>query len=567
MELTRNTLYDDHQDLFVKIITDMEDWIMISDELGKIVYANNNVYSSCDIKEEAVIGQDMCMFVGVDLTDDLTIEQIGQLVRGGGRFEFITSRCIKDNKKVYLTNTLSSMRSDIGKDYYVCLSKDITSTKKLKEELYHTNYFDKLTNLPNEKVFLKNLIKEVKRVESHHSQFALVLIDIKRLGEINNIYGFTSGDVIIKEVANRIQVILREGQEIFKYSGDTFALIVDNAKGEVEVHKLLKKIKKTIEEPIQIGGRMIYADFRAGITFCPEDANKPYELIKHAKIALGKAKEYKKNGYTLFYTDNIREEAESSMKIEEDMQLAVKNDEFLVYYQPFVALETEKIVGMEALIRRRTCNGEIMFPGSFISVLEKMHLIEKVGIDVLEKVCRQLREWLDLGYKIVPVSVNLSALQFKNPSLAEDIKSVVRRYNILSDYIVLEITESTVMEDVEIADRTINELKEYGFSIAIDDFGTGYASIGYLKKFMFDHLKIDISFVREIVQNKEDRSIVAAIIAIAKTLNLKTIAEGIESEEQLYVMSSLGCEMGQGFFWDKPITPEEIESKYLKNCL
>ena len=164
----------------------------------------------------------------------------------------------------------------------------------------------------------------------------------------------------------------------------------------------------------------------------------------------------------------------------------------------------------------------------------------------------------------MPISVNLSARQFKNANLAKDIEKTLMKYDIPPYLIVLEITESTVMEDVGIAQLTVEELKRDGFAISIDDFGTGYASIGYLKKFMFDHLKIDISFIREIVKNNEDRSIVEAIIAIAKTLNLKTIAEGIENEEQLYVMSALGCEMGQGFFWDKPITPQVMEEKYLK---
>lgn len=207
-----------------------------------------------------------------------------------------------------------------------------------------------------------------------------------------------------------------------------------------------------------------------------------------------------------------------------------------------------------------------MGPGTFISTLERMNLIDKVSMRVLEIVCEQIRYWIDHGYKVVPVSVNLSAVQFKNINLAQQIKQVLEHYEVPPKYIVLEITESAVMEDVRSAQIIIDELKEYGFAIAIDDFGTGYASIGYLKKFMFDHLKIDISFIREIGKNMQDRSLVEAIISIAKTLNLKTIAEGIENEEQLYIMSALGCEMGQGFFWGHPVSGTEIEDKYFKIC-
>ena len=276
-----------------------------------------------------------------------------------------------------------------------------------------------------------------------------------------------------------------------------------------------------------------------------------------AQTALMAAKKERAGTY-VFYSKEVQDKADLEMMIESDLHEAVKQDEYIVYYQPFVELKEDRLVGMEALVRRTKQNGEIVMPGQFIEQLEQLNLIEKVGMGVLEKVCKQLRNWLDKGYEIVPISVNLSALQFKNPQLVDEIQGILNKYDIDSKYIVLEITESTVMEDISIAKVCIEKLKSKGFAISIDDFGTGYASIGYLKKFMFDHLKIDISFIREIVANEEDRSIVEAIIAIAKTLNLKTIAEGIESKEQLSVMSKLGCEMGQGFFWDRPISAENI---------
>ncbi len=554
-------------EILEKIIGEIEDWVIIGDKYGKIIYVNQTVYLACNISGDQVLGEDMCMFVGIDLSDDITLQHIQNFIYNGERFEFVTNRFVKENKRIYLANTLTTIWDETGLQYYVCLSKDITNTEQLKEEVYKANYFDSLTHYPNQKVFIESTLKQVKKSKSNDTQFAVIIIDIKGLGEINNVYGMNIGDHIIKEVGKRIKEHLNNQQEIFKYNGNSFAIIQQEVTSKQQVIEFLQLLQVTMEEPVKIHNSCMYVEFRVGVSLYEDDSLLGYQVIEQAQIALAKAK--KESSYTpyVFYTKGIQEEVKNSFFLEKELQLALQNDEFIVYYQPFVELASENIVGMEALLRRRKRSGEIISPSGFISTLEKMNLIEKVGMKVLEKVCQQLKKWLEKGYNVVPISVNLSALQFRNPQLAKNIKKVLESYGIPPRYVVLEITETMVMEDIGIAQLIIEELKNYGFSISIDDFGTGYASISYLKKFMFDHLKIDISFIREIVDNAEDRAIVEAIIAIAKTFNLHTIAEGIESEEQLYVMNALGCEMGQGFFWDRPITPEQIENKYFKVCL
>lgn len=545
-----------------KIVNEMEDWVIISDRWGKIIYANDAVFKDCYSIKEKVLGEDMCMFVGVDSSDNELLKHIQNFIYKGERFEFVTNRFIKENRCIYLENLLTTVWDNDNLEYYVCVSKDITNTQKLKEEVYRANYFDALTKYPNDKVFIESLNKQIHKSKKNRTKLAVSLLDIRRLGEINNIYGMEIGDQIIKEVGHRIKRELNANQEVFKYRGNIFAITEWDVKDEAQIGTFLMKVNRMMDEPIQIHNRYMYVELKSGVAFYPNDSLQSLQLIDMAQIALLHAKKQKGIVPYMYYSRGIQEEVDNSLQIETELQLAVENDEFIVYYQPFVELKEEKLVGMEALVRRRKENGEIVAPSTFIDTLEKMHLIETVGIRILEKVCMQLKEWLSQDYHVVPVSVNLSALQFKNPNLAKDIKEVLQKYDIPSNYIVLEITETTVMEDVGIAQLIIEELKAYGFAISIDDFGTGYASIGYLKKFMFDHLKIDISFIREIVANAEDRAIVEAIIAIARTLNLKTIAEGIENEEQLYVMSALGCEMGQGFFWDKPIAASQIEEKY-----
>ncbi|MDF2612958.1 MAG: hypothetical protein K0S71_744 [Clostridia bacterium] len=554
-------------DVLEKIIDEMEDWLIIGDQHGKIVYANEKVYLSCGCTKANILGQDMCMFVGVDLADDIILEKIRKFVLKGEKFEFVTNRFIKNNKRIYLTNSFSALWDGKQLEYYVCISKDITRTQRLKDEIYRASYIDRLTNFPNQKVFLESLYKQVKRSKKNDTKFAVVLIDIKKIGEINHTYGLSVGDRIIKEVGSRIKKILDHDKEIFLYDGNVFAIIQQNIINAEETKEFLETLNHIVEEPIKIHNSYMYVTFKAGVTLYPDDSVIPSDLVKNVKIALAKVKQEAHYISYMFYSKGIQEEVQNTILLESEMRIAVENNEFIVYYQPFVDLNNHKLVGMEALVRRVKHNGEMVLPGTFINLLEQMNLIEKVDIMVIEKVCDQLRKWIDLGYKVVPVSVNLSALQFKNPRLAKNIIGILNKYDIDPRYVVLEITESTVMEDVGIAKLIMKELKEYGFTISIDDFGTGYASIGYLKKFMFDHLKIDISFVKEIVRNPQDRAIVEAIISIAKTLNLKTIAEGIESKEQLQMMSLLGCEMGQGFLWDKPISGVEIEDKYLKGLL
>lgn len=548
-----------------KIISRLDEWLMISDAFGKVIYANDIVYKSCGIKKSELLGEDLCMFVGIDLTDEIMLSKIQKVVQQGKQINFISNRFNKNEERIYLANTIRTIWiEDIM--YYICISKDITSTTKLRKEIYQINYFDRLTSLPSKKIFLQTLEQSVKRTKRNKEKLTVTLIDIKRIGEINNLYGMCVGDYIIKEISQRIKNCLGTNEELFRYNNNVFAVIHNNLSQTQVISNFLEKMQQIVEEPVQIHDIYIPVDYRCGGITYPDEVATASGLVAMAQIALTKSKKQKHNKPYVFYNSLIKTEAEITLQTEIEMHEAIANDEFIVYYQPFVALDSKDIVGMEALVRRRKKSGELMSPGTFIDTLERLNLIGKVSIRVLEKVCAQLRCWLDYGYNIVPVSVNLSAVQFKNPNLAQQIKDVLRKYNIPPKYIVLEITESAVMEDVIAAQMTIDDLKAEGFAISIDDFGTGYASIGYLKKFTFDHLKIDISFIKEITDNVQDRSIVEAIISIAKTLNLKTIAEGIESKEQMDIMSALGCEMGQGFLWDTPISAPEIESKYLKIC-
>lgn len=548
-----------------KAIREIEDWTMVADSEGRIIYANSIVYETCRLPECQVLGQDLCMFIGVELEDIVGLRSIQKLLNDYKKLDLITNKKITPNKEICLTNSLIPVTNIDDKVYYICLSKDITEAHRLKQESTSESCFDSITNYPNKELCFKAITKQVTRSKYESSGCSIIIIDIRGIDRINSVYGIRQGNSIIKNTGEIIENLLGDYQKIFKYDGNSFVVINSEINAKESIEEFLENIIAAMNRPMIINNIYMDVEIRAGISMLDGSLTKENELIDHAQIALSKVKKDNSGIKYLFYNKEFEENEKRDFFYEKELQLAMQKDEFIVYYQPFIDLKTNKIVGMEALIRRRKPDGEIVLPGNFISVLERIKLIEQVGVQILEKVCNQIHNWMIEGYNIVPISVNLSAVQFKNKNLAKDIIKTVESYEVPPEYIVLEITETTMMEDVDSARAIIEELKKYGFSISIDDFGTGYASIGYLKKFMFDHLKIDISFIREITKNAEDRVIVEAIIAIAKTFNLQTIAEGIENEEQLYIMISLGCEMGQGYLWDKPITAQEIQMKYLEH--
>lgn len=551
-----------HSYILKGIVDEIEDCLFIYDRNGQLIYVNRQVEYLTGYRENELM-------VGTELSDlgkaymPSLIEKMKLAIISGRKFDTICHLAKKDGTLFYLSVSVLGVLDEVGNiDKYICLAKDITSTKALHEKMHEIKYVDEVTKLPNQKAFIEALYSKMDG--GGESNFYVALIDVTKMSYINNTYGLASGHKIIKEIGGRIQGILHSRCILAKLSTDVFALLHCEKETKQMIDEVMEQIFKQLEEPIKIEDRELYVEVNCGIAMHPIHGDTPGQLMNKAQMTLDKAKENKMSNDYLFYEEAMQEEVQNRILLESDMHKAYKNNEFIVYYQPFIDLVSKELTGMEALLRRKRSTGEIVLPGSFIGLLEQMELIEQVGIRVLEVVCKQLREWKDKGYKIVPMSINLSSTQFKNKQLAEDIIHIVEKYCIDPKFLVLEITETVVMTDVERANCIIAQLKAYGFTIAIDDFGTGYSSLGYLKKFLFDHLKIDISFIREIVENPQDRAIVAAIISIAKALKLKTVAEGIETLEQLNIMHEMGCEIGQGYYWDAPIDALALEEKYLK---
>ena len=547
--------------ILAELIDEIEDWLVIYNAQGKLIYINRHVERLSGYSKEEILKDHMNTLWATNMYSTTLKERALIAINENRKFDIITLNKRKDKSEFYLSLTLSGVRDGEGNIiYYICIGKDITDAKLLHERLHTIKYIDEVTKLPNQAAFVELICNKATKKEEN---FAVILFDISKMSYINNTYGLTTGDILLKKIATRLERVIYKGGTIAKLNSDVFAAIYEKVEDLEEINQFINMIFEQIEEPFIVYNQELYIEMSVGVSLFPLHAKTAGQVMNKAQIALTRAKEQSGKNKVVFYEEYIQDEVKRKILEENDIYQAYKNNEFVVYYQPFIDLERENLTGMEALLRRKKPNGEIVMPSKFIDLLEETELIEQVGVQVIEDVCAQLRSWIDEGYSIVPVSINLSTLQFKNPKLAENIICILEKYNIHPSLIVLEITESVVMKDIEMAQKTIYELRKYGFKIAIDDFGTGYSSLGYLKKFLFDHLKIDISFTKEIVENHQDRAIVGAIISIAKALSLQTIAEGIETLDQLEIIQEMGCEMGQGYLWDAPLKPEDIQEKYL----
>jgi diguanylate cyclase (GGDEF)-like protein/PAS domain S-box-containing protein len=434
----------------------------------------------------------------------------------------------------------------------------IIMRKKAEKRIEYLAYYDALTGLPNRNLFLDRLKQGIYRSE-HTSKIAAVLItNIDRFKSINDTYGTEVGDGVLNEVAGRLSTAVRKGDTVARLGNDEFGIALLDIGNLDDVIQVMEKIMKYISHPLKVGSDEIALTFSTGISIYPHDSKNPQDLLKSAGLALGIAKKEGRRT-SQFYTEDLNIKASEFLLMEKNLYNAIKNEEFLLHYQPYWEINTQKMVGMEALIRWNSKDMGLVSPGKFIPVLEDTGMIIEVGEWILRTAMRQVKEWQNNGYPVVPVSVNMSLVQFRQKNLAEMVKKIMGECGYYPSLLTLEITESAFMQDIEFTRSVLTAMKDIGCSVSIDDFGTGYSSLAHLKRFPVDNLKIDISFIREMVKDPDSASIVMAIINMAHTLQLKTIAEGIETEEQWKFLRLLRCDMGQGFYLSKPLPAEELE--------
>ncbi len=442
--------------------------------------------------------------------------------------------------------------------YVSILEKTAQELAESRESFRHAANHDALTDLPNRTFFidrLKDLLEQGR--QNPEGCFAVMFLDLNRFRQINDSLGHAMGDRILRGVAKRLVEIVRESDCVGHFGGDEFAIICNDANEPERVFELAEQVNRKMAECFRLKGRQVFTSVSIGIAFGRPDYRFAEDILRDADIAMYNAKDHDRS-YAIF-DQSMRVSAISRQRLETDLRYAIVCHELELFYQPIVDLSDGKIAGFEALVRWNHPTRGLVSPSEFIPVAESTGLIVPITNELLREACRQLGEWTAVDRRHLNISVNLSGKHFGEPGLVDRIAQVLSEHGVAPERLKLEITESALMENAETTIAMLNRIKETGVKISIDDFGTGYSSLSYLNRFPIDTLKVDRSFVSDMTSGTENREIVRTVIALATTLGLDTIAEGIETEEQLQLLRKLGCDYGQGYLFSRPIPKDQAD--------
>lgn len=438
---------------------------------------------------------------------------------------------------------------------------DITERKHMEKQLLHDALHDSLTGLPNRALFMDRLDHELKRAKTNPDYvFAVLFLDLDRFKVVNDSAGHLVGDQLLVEIARRLEKSVNFTDTVARLGGDEFTILLENIHNIQNAIAVAKKIDLALRIPFNLQGYELFTSASIGIALSSEGYNKPDEIMRDADLTMYSAKEQGRARYEIF-NSSLHERAITRLQLETDMRHGIEREEFLIYYQPISCLETGKLAGFEALARWKHPTRGIVSPGEFIPVAEETGTIIPLGTWILQKACQQMQLWHEKypHKSSLQISVNLSGKQLREASLLEKIDSILQKTGLSGEYLKLEITESSLIENMEVATQTLLEIKSRDIKLSMDDFGTGYSSLSYLHRFPVDILKIDRSFVQDIQINKGNYAIVKAIVTLAHVLDMEVIAEGIEDTYQLDQLKLLNCEYGQGYYFAKPLNQQEAE--------
>jgi diguanylate cyclase (GGDEF)-like protein/PAS domain S-box-containing protein len=468
--------------------------------------------------------------------------------------------CSDRTKKWVLMNLRAACDAESNIALYEGTVEDITDRKAAEERVQYLAYYDALTGLPNRTLVRDRLSKALASARRQEERVALLFLDLDRFKDINDSLGHSAGDLLLQEVAQRLKKWAREQDTVARISGDEFLIVLTKVKEISDAAVAAERLMDAMTPEFEIQDHSLCITCSLGISIFPEHGANAETLIKNADAAMYCSKDGGRNNYR-FFTEDMNARVMERLTLERHLRLALEKKELFLVYQPQMDIGTGRTIGLEALLRWQHPELGLVPPDKFIRIAESSGLIIPIGEWVLRTACSQVRQWQDEGLLAVPVAVNVSAVQFRQEGFRDLISKVLQETHLASQYLELELTESLLLSNAHVTSSVLQELRAMGLKLAIDDFGTGYSSLSYLKQFPVNKLKIDRSFIREVAVNPDDAAITAAIIAMAKNLSLKVIAEGVENEAQMSFLRLHQCDEIQGYYFSKPLAADKVADK------
>lgn len=533
------------------------DTVMITDRNGLIEYINPAFETMTGFGRDEAIGR-KANLVKSDRHDQAFYSRLWGVITGGEVFQDVLVNRKKNGALYYEEKTITPLKDADGNiTHFIATGKDITDRMQTQERLHYLAYHDVLTELPNRLLFVERLTQALKVRHGRGQRLAVLFLDLDRFKTINDTLGHQVGDGLLREIAAVLPTCVSQGDTIARLGGDEFAILLDDTLSLDDIAAVARKLLATFAQPFHIGDHEFYINTSIGISVYPEDGNDADSLLKNADVAMYRAKDQGGNGYQ-YYSSDMSAQAFERLSLETSLRRALERGEFLLYFQPQIELGSGAVTGFEALIRWQHPDIGLINPLEFIPLLEETGLIVPVGAWVLEQACTSAMAWQHYGP--MRISVNLSGRQFRDGGLSQQVTRVLESSGLQADLLELEITESVLMHGDKSSSDNIAALDSVGVRFAIDDFGTGYSSLSYLKRFPIRTLKIDRAFIRDVKTDQDDAAIVTAIIAMARSLKLDVVAEGVETAEQLAFLREVGCDMVQGFLFSRPMPHSEVDA-------
>lgn len=534
--------------------------IMISGSNHKICYVNPAFEETTGYTHDEVIGQDPSILQSGRHDKEFYRDMWRDLAKMGyWKGEIWNRRKSGEIFPEWLSiNAVRNEKDEV--DYYVGVFSDITTQEEIRQRLHSLAYYDSITMLPNRHLLLDRIEQALKEAHREQGEFALLFMDLDRFKSINDTLGHTVGDQLLAAVAERLKTVLRAVDTVSRMGGDEFMILLHKIDNETQADEVAQKVLRAMNEPFDLEGHQYHISISIGLSIYPRDGDDFETLIKHADIAMYKAKSNGRNTYQHFCPD-MNERLVDHFELENDLRHALKNGELELYYQPQIDLASGEWMGVEALLRWNHPTKGYIPPTTFIKLAEETGLIVKIGYWVIYTACQQFVDWKKSSCEPGSISINLSPHQFHQVNLVHKIEGILAEVGMSPSELTLELTESAAMPNLEYSIKTLKAFQSMGINISIDDFGTGFSSLSYLRQMPIDTLKIDRSFVMNTPSDSDDVAIVQAIIAMAKSLNLEIVAEGIETQQQYDFLSASGCHLGQGYLMSRPIPAKEIPAQ------